>query len=280
MAYSKVEPFRLECPVRSHSHNLNEKVFESLMPGRTNIYVTGVTKDTFTLGCVNAVANIKSISDFAPIAHVCISNFIMAINIASVGHFSWDYGEFPFPVYRYFDDKRRINGKHIIMGHVWINEQDIDDITSNQILATKLLYGTLCGEDDINVRKEYISGLLHLDLDFFDIEFYKAAFSNFYRSFENFAAKRVLKTKGLKNELKELQKIITTLGLGSDIVEEFTHMYQLRCNQVMHAQKDQIDIELDDVLKMKAILDAVLYKVYQPVWEEGLKKLRGGQDKT
>jgi flagellin-specific chaperone FliS len=244
------------------------------MSGKINIFVKEVKEKSFLLGCINESKRCKTIEEFAPIAHLCFSNFIMALNIATLGNFIWNPAGYPFPLYRFIDPQNRERKINMALRMVKQKEKDIRDITKAEIRNTALLYGALCKEDDLNVRKEYIKGILHLSSDFFDIDFYKEAFGNFYRSFERFSTERILKVKKLTNELKDLQKVIKDLGFGDNIADEFHHLYELRCNQIMHAQKKQFEMKIDDALKMKTILDAILHKVYKPVWEKGMKNCR------
>jgi hypothetical protein len=58
-------------------------------------------------------------------------------------------------------------------------------------------------------------------LDFFDIPFRKEAFANFYRSFEYFVTNRILKTKKLKNELKQFKEVLQSLDLKPEVVQMF-----------------------------------------------------------
>lgn len=258
--------------MRSYSHKLNKEALSLLTSDETNIFIEEIHERYFILGCMNNKIQCKSIEQFAPIAHICFSNFIMALNVAALGHFTWNIGVFPNVLYRFIDPNDNEN-KIITLKIPRKREIDIRDITENDIRMTMLLYGALCKEDDTNVRREYIKGILHLSFDFFDICFYKESFGNFYRSFENFAL-RIRRGKKLTTELKDLQEVIRDIGLDDEITNEFKQLYILRGNQIMHAQKKQVEVEIDDALKMKAILDAVLHIFYKPVWEKGMKDLQ------
>ena len=272
-------PFKITCSVRSYSHRLNNEAFSFLMSGDKNIFVTEVKEKSFLLSCVNERADYKTVEHFALIAHFCFSNFIMALNIATLGRFTWDLGISALPMYKLVGPQNEEDTKTILLQMVKKKDNDIIDITKNEIQNTALLYGALAKEKESNVRKEYLKGILHLSLDFFDIDFHREAFGNFYRSFENFTTERILKVRKLTNELKQMQKVIIDFGLGNNVAEEFHCLYQLRSNQIMHAQKKQVEIKMDDVLNIKAILDFILHKVYQPIWEKGIKNLRAKNKK-
>ncbi len=53
--------------------------------------------------------------------------------------------------------------------------------------------------------------------------------------------------------------------MKKEVAEEFNRLYQLRSEQVMHAQQQQEPVPLDDVIKMKVFLDYVLYKFYKKI---------------
>jgi len=275
---NSIIPFTLFTSVRSYSHKLNTEAFSLLTTSKTNIFVDQVEEKSFILGCTNDRIPCETVEQFAPIAHLCFSNFIMALNIAALGHFTWNLEIFPNILYRFIDPNNN-EDKIIALKIPRVREIDIRDITTNDVRRIFLLYEALCKEDNPNVGREYLKGILHLSFDFFDICFYKESFGNFYRSFEDFSL-RIRGGKKLTNELKDLQKVMKGLGFGADIANEFEQLYILRGDQIMHAQKKQLEVEIDAVLKMKTVLDAVLHKFYQPVWERGMKDLEasGGTD--
>lgn len=269
-----ITPFKITCSIRSLSHRLNKEAFSLLMPGEIDIFVSDVKEKTFLLSIINQSAGSKTLEQFSVVAHLCFSNFLMALNIATLGHFTWNFGTFVSQFYQCIVPENERRTKIIALQRIKENENDIRDITKQQIRNTKLLFIALAEERESNVKKEYIKGILHLSLDFFDIDFHREAFGNFYRSFENFATGRILKVKNLTNEKKQLQEAIIKCGFPNKLAEEFLPLYILRSEQVMHAQKKQVNIKIDDALKMKVILDAILHKVYQPIWEKRMDDLR------
>lgn len=269
-----ITPFKITCSILSLSHRLNKEAFSLLMPGEIDIFVSDVKEKTFLLSIINQSAGSKTLEQFSVVAHLCFSNFLMALNIVTLGHFTWNWGTFTPLLYKCIDPQRNKGATIISLQKMKKNESDIRDITKNQIRNTKLLFIALSVERVSNVRKEYIKGILHMSLDFFDIDFHREAFGNFYRSFESFATKRILKVKRLTNELKELQKVIKKYDPSNKIAGEFQYLYRLRSNQIMHSQKKQVMITIEDVLKMKVILDFILHKVYQPKWETVMDNLR------
>ena len=82
-------PFRISCGVTSHSHRLSEDAFSLLTHDATNLQVTHVQERTFMISSINRTVPSDDIGEFAAVAHLSISWFLMALNVASLGHFSW-----------------------------------------------------------------------------------------------------------------------------------------------------------------------------------------------
>jgi hypothetical protein len=135
------------------------------------------------------------------------------------------------------------------------------------------LYGALANEKTDELVSEYLKGLIHLSLNYPGTHFEKDAFSNFYRTFEHLVTNRLLGKKKLKNELKEMSAVLSTLGLSSELLEEFRKLYVIRGSQAMHSQHIPELTSREDTMKMKVFTDVVIYKVYKPLWEAELKNI-------
>ena len=134
--------FELQCSVRTYSHKLNEKVFSLFMSGKTNIFVKEVKEKSFLLGCINESKRCKTIEEFAPIAHLCFSNFIMALNIATLGNFIWNPVGYPFPLYRFIDPQnreRKIKISGVKSKHLTNATKEASSITYEKIAAVQKL---------------------------------------------------------------------------------------------------------------------------------------------
>jgi hypothetical protein len=263
--------FSLSCILQSHSHELNENAFKLFMNDASLTQVTKVTKTQLEIAIKTDKKNVGSIEDFYPKAHLIASNFIMAMNIASLGHFTWLTGSQLYPTYQ-------VNPKDKAQAIIFTNQRTYPSenrpITDGEVRQAAVIFGALLREKDQNIRKEYIKGILHMGLSFQDINFDKEAFGNFYRSFEYFITNKFLKMKKLNKELKEFKKAILGLGLSDQFAQEFSDLYKLRSEQVMHAQREQVEITQDDVIKMKVFIDYCLHKYFTKIGNEGLMKNR------
>lgn len=278
----KIIPFKSKCIIISHSHRLNKEAFSLLMNGNSPLIVSDVKEKSFLLTVTNEPSNCTDIKHFVSLSHFCISTFIIALNIASLGYFTWDWYGFSVPRYEVYNPIREKKGLIFPLQMKYRKEYfggSIKEITEKEIRNACKYYGVLAKEEKISItREEYIKGILHLSLAFFDIDFRKEAFFNFYRCFENIITNKVLQVKKLDKELKNFEKAIDKVGLGKVLVKQFKSSYLIRSNQVMHAQKKQINITIDDVYAIKICLDALLFKVFTPILEKTLKRYRGLKD--
>jgi hypothetical protein len=266
--------YSLSCILESHSHDLNEDAFSLLKNRESQAQVTNISGRQIEITFKSPKELHKDIYEFYPKAHLMASNFVVAINIATLGHFTWLNGNQLFPTYHSKRTKEKKTRNNIIFTSTRKYPLDSKQISENEVRNTAIIYGTLLRERDHYIRQEYIKGIIHMGLSFHDVRFDKDAFANFYRLFEHFVTKKILKTDKLKNELKQFKKVISDLGMGSEITDEFGNIYKLRSDQIMHAQRDQVEIDPDDVIKIKAYLDFALHKHYRKIAGEWLEKRR------
>jgi hypothetical protein len=244
-------------------------------PGKTSLAISDVQDRSFLVTLTNDIEEVRTVGHFVATAHNAISALVMAINVASLGHFTWASKSTLYSPYVLTDPTASDSTARVSIRAVQsASKVAIRKITEEEVRRTALLFIALAKERDDNVRAEYIKGIIHLGLDVYGMSFYKDAFANFYRSLEFLVTERILKVKNLANEQRDIQNALDSLGFSRDIVDEFGSLYRLRCGQVMHAQKKQTEIQVDDAHKMKVILDAVLFKLYRPVWEKTLRKTR------
>jgi hypothetical protein len=126
-----------------------------------------------------------------------------------------------------------------------------------------MIFGSLCREGDQTFRREYLKGIAHINAGFGDLSFHREAFGNFYRALEYFVTARVLKKSNLPNELRDIKEGLRKVGMRPELVDEFTSLYKIRSEQIMHAQKTPKEIDFDDVIKMKVFSDYALHKYFK-----------------
>ncbi|PIY32790.1 MAG: hypothetical protein COZ07_04480, partial [Candidatus Infernicultor aquiphilus] len=80
---------------------------------------------------------------------VCISTFIMALNIASLGYFTWDWFGFSMRTYEVYDPIKKSNIFPFLLkmeGRKEYFEGSIKEISENEIRNTLKYYGVLAKE--------------------------------------------------------------------------------------------------------------------------------------
>jgi hypothetical protein len=259
--------------IRSYSHILNQSAFALLMREEPLTRVLDVKEDRFKIEVIMTDEMKTTNKDYFGYAFLVSSNFLMAMNIAALGHFTWLSGNQMFWHCEHIGPSGKM--EQILMKSKEMpfpTEKTL--LTEGEVRNALIILGSLLREVDHNFRREYLKGIVHLDTGYGDLVFYREAFANFYRSFEYFMTTRVLKKKKLGNEVKELQEGMRSLGMSDQFCEEFENLYRLRSEQVMHAQREPKQIDADDVIKIKVFTDYALHKHYRSRADQWLSEQR------
>ncbi len=261
----------IKTKIVSHHHLLTADAFEYFQHPDLLLEVSDVMESSFILSCYKAVD--ESSNDlFYYSAHNIISNFLIAINVATMGHFTWDF-KFVAPVpYLIVDNQKKKRDFLYAETSKYINKENPRDIDKKLIWRTMQLFLAIAKDKDRNLKKEYIKGLYNLHTSYFDIEFLNEAFGNFYKAFEFFCTTRFLKVKKLSNEKKRMREVLSDFGFDEPVLKDFDKIYLIRCNQAMHAQKNIESVDKEAVIRIKIFLDAIMHKYYQPIWEQILDR--------
>jgi hypothetical protein len=238
--------------------------------------VIEVKEDRFKLEVIMTEEMTKVNKDYWGYALVISSSYLMALNVAALGYFTWISGNRMFWHCDLTGPDGKVEQVFMHAENELFSAAEKTTLSENEVRNSMIIYGSILREEDQSFRREYLSGILHLDIGFADLTFYREAFANFYRSFELFVTARVLKKKKLKNELKEFQDALFSLGLSKEMSEEFRVLYKLRSEQVMHAQKIPKEVSSEDALKMKVFADYVLHKYYRSKAEEWREAYHAG----
>jgi len=257
--------------ILSHHHLLTDDAFEYFQKSDLLLQVSDVKKSSFIVSCYRTEGD-KIPEVFYAKSHDIISHFLMAINVATLGHFTWDFRFVSPAPYLYVDAQN--NKSKFLFGDSpkYISAEEPLQIQKPLIWRTLQLLLALGNEKDRTLKTEYIKGLYNFHNAFFDIQFLNEAFSNFYKAFEFLCTKRMLRVKKLSNEKKQLRGVLSEFGFEENILDEFDKIYLIRCNMAMHAQKGLQAIDKEAVVRIKIFLDSIMHKYYQPVWEKILKK--------
>ena len=261
----------ISCHIKSDSHILTEAAFRVLTLQESNIRVADVSAHEFLLS-VRSFDDLDS-QDHPHLhqGHSVIRAFLVAINVATFGMFYWSAEPWVHPVL-FMSEKLEIAGRGISAlvaksDNTFDTRKKLDD---REVQNALIIFGILAREKKPTLEEEYSKGLLLLRMNFYEFNFRREAFLCFYRGLENFVAMRILKVKKLKNELRDLQRAIASIGGSQQIVDELREVYTTRSSQVAHAQGAPRNISFEDVMKAKVFLDFVIHKTFKT---QGIKIL-------
>lgn len=251
--------------IRSQSHRISNGCFDFFTQNATGFEITRLSDATFTLS-----VDTRTFENFGsdnPLfhAHWSASCFLISLNIATIGYFCWNESPSLHPIYRVQESSAGEFGHDV----TWQQQSqemctELRELTDLDVENVVIIFGSLSHDQDSNFRIEYLKGLLHIGVSHVDVSFYREAFGNFYRCVEAFITQRVLHVKQLSSEVKDIQRGLKLLGVGDDVLlAAFKEIYAIRSNQFAHAQKPQLPFEFDNVLKVKAFADLVMYKYYR-----------------
>lgn len=254
----------------SHYHKLSEDAFELFQTDDLLFRISDVKERSFLISVYKS-ENDGSLEMFYGKCHDIISYFLMSINIATLGNFSWDFQFISAAPYILMDYDKNTSNFIYNKPNQYTHQEEFLVINKELVWRTLQLFLSLGNEKNDSLKKEYIKGLYNFHHGFFDIEFNNEAFSNFYKAFEFFCTTNILKTNKLFNEKKQLRDVLSNLGFSNELLKEFDRLYKIRCDQAMHAQRGLKSIDKESVSKLKVFLDSVMHKYYQPLWKQALK---------
>ncbi|HCE4791968.1 TPA: hypothetical protein NGU72_004503 [Vibrio parahaemolyticus] len=258
----------LNTRIKSHHHVLTDSAFELFSQDRYSFQISQVTEDAFTLSIKSVEGEEKEA--FVARSHSIISFYLVALNVATMGHFSWDF-QMVSPVPYFYSEKPDELQNYLMLhkGTDYLYDEEKMDISSELVWRSLKIMLALASEKDDVFISEYIKGIYSLHNNFFNIKFTVESLASFYRAFEYFCTVKVLKQKRLNNEKKQLKAILADFGFNDLILEDFDRIYKVRCTEVMHAQRqlaEQVDVDL--IIRLKIFLDALLHKHYEPIWDK------------
>lgn len=237
-----------------------------------NLNVREIQQDSFVLEISDVLEPSLDDDAFAKKCHAAFNLYLVALNVCTLGLFLAQDRKYLSPAYRLTDTERKLISGGIVVHEIFGTDLSGQIIGQNQIIESLLLYGALAREQNEELVSEYLKGLIHLSLNYPGTHFEKDAFANFYRTFEHLVTGRIIGKKKLKKELTEISAVLNSFGLTSELIEEFRKLYVIRSSQAMHSQLAPDRISREDTMKMKVFTDVLIYKVYKPIWEAGIKK--------
>jgi hypothetical protein len=259
---------RIRCHAVSLSHTLQADCFHLFDVGPTMIRLDRESERAFTV-TIDANAFAEAGSEHLEYhAHISASCMLVALNIATMGYFTWRQHPSLHPIYEVLpDDGSPPN--FISLSATQPAEFPIDrELTAADVERAVIIYRPIVNDAALAARTEYIKGLLHLGASHLDVNFYREAFGNYYRCMENCVTQKILNVRGLSNEVADIRRALESIGADETLQDAFRQVYALRSSQVAHAQRLQEELTFDNVLAAKAFADLVMYKTYRKIAEE------------
>lgn len=137
----------------SHHHILNVESFEYFTKGDTLIEVSDIDERTFMLSCYKTPQNTNP-DVFYSKAHNIISHFIIAINVATLGHFTWDFNFISPTPYLLVDELKKASHLLFPKGKKYLNNEKPLSIDKNLIWRTLQVFLAISKDDDRSLKKE------------------------------------------------------------------------------------------------------------------------------
>jgi len=258
--------------IKSESHKIGNESFAILERLGSNFKVEVINDHTFHL-----IWNVSEDSEFFNENHdhhcsIVFNTMLAAINITSLGLFSWHDGTEIGPIYVRGDSVNEPSKIITLSANHQQEYEKLRELTENDIHDALILFGALSPEKEHIIVVEYLKGIMHLSMSYYDINFHREAFGNFYRVIEHIVTNRILGKRKLKNELVEIQQAFRDLGADETLISEFKNVYVKRSSQIMHAQIKPEPVSFDEAVIAKTFCDLLLHKFYRKIAEKWRKE--------
>jgi hypothetical protein len=264
---------RYVCEIEAQSHIFSESAFSILKSRESSIRLLEINNNIIKIELADLQRIGRSQDNYILASFTIASNFLIALNIAAIGLFTWTSGSRLFWPFEHYSENIK-KGIILLISKGIPYPAERRPLSEEDVRTAIMIFGALCGEGDQTFRREYLKGIIHINAGFGDLSFHREAFGNFYRALEYFVTARVLKRDKLSNELREIKEGLGKMGMRQEHVDEFASLYKIRSEQIMHAQKTPKEIDFEDVIKIKVFSDYALHKYFKAKAVSDLEEIR------
>ncbi len=219
---------RLTTKIKSHHHTLNPEAFELFMQPNSSLRISDVRPDEFLVTLESQAGEADGV--FFGRANEIVSFYLMALNVATLGSFSWDF-KFISPI-SYFRTQGDANavGEQIFFQVLPTYKYDEVQLTITPQLVWQSLkiMLSLGSEKNSPLVGEYIKGIYNLHQSFLSYNFANEAFANFYKALEYFCTVYFFKKDRLDNEKSDIKNMLRDFGFNEEVVNDFDPIYIVR----------------------------------------------------
>ena len=265
----------VRCRVASLSHQVSDDCFRVFDTPASSLRFMKLSEGSFAVDIDTAIYTSAGSEHPEYHAHLAASCALVAFNIATAGYFTWQNHPTLHPIYEVTREpdaapiQIALHADHLTTIPLTRTLTDLD--VENAVI----LFLPLVQDRSLAARTEYVKGLLHLGASHNDTNFYREAFGNFYRCLENCVTQKILKVRGLTNEVAQIKQALATVGADDYLREAFRQVYAIRSSQVAHAQREPVELTFNDVLLVKALTDLTMGKTYRRIAED-IRRARAG----
>ena len=259
---------RIRCHAVSLSHKLQADCFHLFNTGQTKIRLDRQSDTEFVITIDTSFFADEGSQHLEYHAHLSASCMLVALNIATLGYFTWKDHPSLHPVYEVESESDSTPTYISLTASRSIEFPIARELTELDVERAVIVYRPIVLDTALAARTEYIKGLLHLGASQVDVTFYREAFGNFYRCMENCVTQKILNVSRLSNEVADIKRALEKVGADETLQGAFRQVYAMRSSQVAHAQRPQEEITFDNALSAKAFADLVMYKTYRKIAEE------------
>lgn len=203
---------------------------------------------------------------------------VIALNVATFGHFWWLPPAWPFRFAKLYDLK---NKRDVGIQVKRSKDERMGDreLTKDDMYRTMLVFGAIA---KLNERyfELYIKATTLMGSDTFENNFYTEAFSNYFLLIERFIKVEILKKPGGELSVKTMQAELKKLGIDDKILEEFKNLYIVRGRDAMHSRGKEKALTFEEAGKCKVICDLMLFKYCESKFNLLIKNVQADAART
>jgi len=254
--------------IRSYSHTLRKGIFDKWNETADFVKLKRVTDRDIEMRLgIPPLANEHEV--YASAIRLSYAS-LLALNVATLGHFWWPPAIWPMKISEVYDFKNRNEVTFAARskedrkwGSKELTQKNVMDAMTLTVGAAKL---------DGAYFEFYGLGLTFLSIPNPEHHFYREVFANFYKIIERLTVTDILNKTKLMNEKKEIKEAMSGLGLDKAIVDEFDEIYKVRCRDAMHSWGREAVVTFEEAGKCKVMCDYYLYKYLKKVANRVVKE--------
>lgn len=242
--------------IKSYSHILEEGIFDKWNETVDLVKFKRITERDIEMRL--GIPPLKNKDELYARAIMLSYATLMALNVATLGHFWWPPAIWPAKIKELYDFESGNEVRFKISprkdrqwGNKELTQKNLDNAMVLVVGQPKL--------DEVYFEF-YGLAMTFLSIPNLEHQFYKEIFANFYKIIERLTAVNILGRKKLTKEKKQIKEVMKKLGMKEEIVDEFDEIYKVRSRDIMHSWGTEAPVTFEEAGKCKVLCDYFLYK--------------------